>query len=142
MVCSDTNDDGCNIGDTMPITGTVTIKNDLSSEEVYLDAWATFMGFDIYDVITEEVDICNYVSSANDDSSCPSAGTYYFTQSFTIPEEMDNFSSFMNMLGIALYATDEDGNRLGCWKASMSVSSSSNSSYSSAMIAFTGIIGI
>ena len=129
-------------------TRIVTIRKELSSENVQIDAWATFMSLDVYDVISQEVNVCDGLSSSNDDGSCPSVGTYYISETIKVPEEVASFSSLLNLIGIAVYAYDSDsGDKLGCFKASLSLSTSSSSSsaYSSsarmtASVAFLGAV--
>merc|ERR1711862_456132 len=99
------------MGDTIDdinISGNVTIWKDLSSEIIKIDLWATIMGFKIYEVLEEDIDICSNLISINyndnddeNDQACPSYGSYYFSKSITIQSEMQNiFSSFLNLLGI------------------------------------------
>merc|ERR1711862_411523 len=105
----------------------------LSSENVQIDAWATFMTFEVYDVLSKNVNICTDLSSANDDdATCPSSGSYYFSETIAIPSEVENFSSLLNLIGISVYAYDSDsGDKIGCFKASLNISSQSGSSSSS-----------
>lgn len=105
------------------------------------------MGTSLYNLLDQSTYICDLVSSSNDDEECPGAGTYYFSNSFTMSDYMDTYSSILNYLGIALYAYDGDGDEVGCWKTSIklstSSSSSSSSSYSStfkASVAFAGVL--
>ena len=102
------------------------------------------MSLDVYDVLSQEIDVCDGLSN-DDDGSCPSVGTYYFSETIKVPQEVANFSSLLNLIGISVYAYDSDsGSKVGCFKASLSFSTSSSSSvYSSrltASVAFAGAI--
>merc|ERR1711862_977894 len=104
------------------------------------------MSFDVYNILQQEVDICDGLSGTNDDASCPSVGSYYISETIEIPMEIQSYSSLLNMIGISVYAYDESGSKVGCFKASVSLSSGSSSSsiYSSAQvtasIAFVGAV--
>jgi len=99
----------------------------------------TFMGFDMFSVLNQTKNICNFISNSNDDEECPEAGTYYLSNSFQMPSEIENFSYIINLLGVSLYAYDDSENKIGCWKASLNLSKNNYSSSLKASIAFTGL---
>jgi hypothetical protein len=78
----------CTFGDTMFISGEITLEESLPSSDMCVTTKLCFFGVDfLCTSSTKTMDVCNAVgvSNENDGTACPNAGTFYFGTSTKVP---------------------------------------------------------
>jgi hypothetical protein len=78
----------CTFGDTMFISGEMTLEENLPTSEMCVTTKMCFFGISFLCKTSKEtLDICNAVGVSNeaDGTACPNAGTFYFGTSLKIP---------------------------------------------------------
>ena len=78
--------DYCTFGDTMFISGEMTLEETLPSSEMCVTTKVCLFGY-ICRTYKETMDVCNAVGVSNeaDGTACPNAGTFYFGSTAIIP---------------------------------------------------------
>jgi hypothetical protein len=92
IVCSTGEDENkveseyCTFGDSMFISGEMTLEEDLPSSEMCVTTKLCLLSY-VCRTYKETMDVCNAVGVSNeaDGTACPNAGTFYFGTTAKIP---------------------------------------------------------